>query len=52
MERFKIPLPKNPTQEKVSQTAHMGQEEVALINVEIENILKNGATQQTKHQAG
>ena len=46
-ERFKIPLPKNPTQEKPSQTPHMGQEQVALINVEIENILKNGATQQT-----
>ena len=48
----KIPFLKNPTQERVSQTPHMGQEQADLIQVEIENMFKNGAIQQTEHQAG
>ena len=49
---FTVPFLKNPTQERVLQTPHMGQEQADLIHVEIENMLKKGAIQQTEHQAG
>ena len=49
---FKIPFLKRPTQERVPQTPHMDQEQADLILVEIENMLKKGAIQQTEHQAG
>ena len=42
---FKIPFLKHPTQERVPQTPHMGQEQADLIRVEIENMLKKGAIQ-------
>ena len=44
---FKIPFVKNPTQEKVRYTPHMGQEQATLIQVETDNMLKKGAIQQT-----
>ena len=50
VKRFKIPFLKNPTQDRVPQTPQMGQEQAALLQVEIENILKKGAIQQTEHQ--
>ena len=45
---FKIPFLKNPTQERVPQTSHMGHEQADLIHVKIENMLKKGAIQQTE----
>ena len=50
VKQFKIPFLKNPTQDRVPQTPQMGQEQAALLQVEIENILKKGAIQQTEHQ--
>ena len=52
IKEFKIPFLKHPTQERVLQTPHMGQEQAHLIQVEIENMLKKGAIQQTEHPAG
>ena len=49
---FKIPFLKNPTQKRVPQTPHMSQEQAVLIQVETENMLKNGVIQQTEHQTG
>ena len=49
---FKIPFLKNPTQERVPQTSHMGHEQADLIHVKIENMLKKGAIHQTEHQVG
>ena len=46
---FKIPFLKNPKQERVPQTPHMGQKQGDLIQVETENMLKKGAIQQTEH---
>ena len=43
---------KNSTQERVSQTPQMGQEQIAPIQVEIENMLNKGAIEQTENQAG
>ena len=43
---FNTPFVKNPTQEKVRQTLHMGQEQATLIQVQTENMLKMGAIQQ------
>ena len=48
----KIPFLKNPTQKRVPQTPHMSQEQAVLIQVETENMLKNGVIQQTEHQTG
>ena len=42
----------NATQERVPQRPHMGQEQATLTQVERENILKKGATQETDHQEG
>ena len=50
VKRFKIPFLRNPTQDRVPQTPQMGQEQAALLQVEIENILKKGAIQQREHQ--
>ena len=52
IKEFKIPFLKHPTQERVLQTPHMGQEQADLIQVETENMLKKGAIQQTEHQVG
>ena len=52
VKRFKILFLRNPTQERVPQMPHMGQEQADLIQVEIENMLKKEAIQQTEHQAG
>ena len=49
---FKISFLKSPTQERVPQTPHMGQEQADLTQVEIENMLKKEAIQQTEHQSG
>ena len=49
---FKISFLKNPTQKRVPQTPHMSQEQAVLIQVETENMLKNGVIQQTEHQTG
>ena len=48
---FKIPFLKDPTQETDPQTPQLGQEEAAVIQVDIGNMLKKGAIQQTEHQA-
>ena len=49
---FKISFLKSPTQERVPQTPHMGQEQADLTQVEIENMLKKEAIQQTEHRSG
>ena len=52
VKRVKIPFLKNSTQKRVPQTPHMSQEQAVLIQVETENMLKNGVIQQTEHQTG
>ena len=52
VKELKISFLKNPKQKRVPQTPHMGHEQAALIQVEIENMLKKGAIQQPEHQAG
>ena len=52
VKEFKILFLKNPSQETVPQTAHMGQEQANLMQVEIENMLKKEAIEQTEDQAG
>ena len=49
---FKIPFVKNPTEERVPQIPHIVQEHAAVIQLEIENMLKMGILQQAEHQAG
>ena len=49
---FKIPFLKNPTQKRVPRDAtHGSGTSRSTIQVEIENMLKKGAIQQTEHQA-
>ena len=43
---------KKSNKERVPQTPHIGQEQAALIQVEVENMLKKEARQQTEYQAG
>ena len=43
---------KNPTQERVSQTSNMGQEQIALIQVEIEIMLNKGANSKQRIRLG